>query len=460
MKEHRRSGSRGAWLLAVWLLGASAAPGHDDHDHDPRPPRAEDARVHAPSLLPDRVILTWSDDPATTMSVTWRTSTEIEQGLAEIAPAAPDSKFPERAARIRADRQRLDADLGPAQYHSATFRDLSPSTRYAYRVGDGVNWSEWNQFSTASADPQPFSFVYFGDAQNNIRSMWSRVVREAYRDAPKAAFMIHAGDLINRAESDAEWGEWFMASSHLHRMTPCVPTPGNHEYVALRKIAGIPVSSRLSHHWRALFTLPENGPAGLEETCYWFDFQGVRIVSLNSNVEFFRQAEWLNDVLSRNPQKWTILTFHHPVYSSVAGRDNPLLRATWQPVFDQHRVDLVLQGHDHTYSRSGMMTADNVPTGEGRRDENGTVYVVSVSGPKMYDVQRRPFMHRAAEDTQLYQIIAIDGDELTYEARTAAGELYDRFLIRKRAGEPNRLIDALPDVPERLRPRAEELETK
>jgi 3',5'-cyclic AMP phosphodiesterase CpdA len=203
-----------------------------------------------------------------------------------------------------------------------------------------------------------------------------------------------------------------------------------------------------------MFTLPQNGPKGLEETAYWFDYQGVRFVSLNSNKEYFVQAEWLNRVLSDNPQKWTILTFHHPLFSSKEGRDNPLLRAAWQPVFDLHKVDLVLQGHDHTYARTGLLRDQNVPTGlAARSPQAGTVYVVSVSGPKQYDLGRRPFMHRAAEDTQLYQIISIDGDELKYEARTAIGELYDGFTLKKREGQPNELIDQIPNTPERLRSR-------
>jgi hypothetical protein len=238
-------------------------------------------------------------------------------------------------------------------------------------------------------------------------------------------------------------------------MIPCVPTPGNHEYASLKSIPGfpLPIVSRLTHHWRPTFTLPQNGPKGLEETCYWFDYQDARIVSLNSNKEFQLQAEWLAKVLADSPRKWTILTFHHPIYSSKEGRDNPLLRATWQPVFDQFKVDLVLQGHDHTYARSGLMDR-NTPTGlSARSPEAGTIYVVSVAGPKQYEVGRRPFMHRAAEDTQLYQIITIDGDLLKYEARTAIGETYDGFALKKRPGQINELIDQIPSTPERLRPR-------
>jgi len=60
-----------------------------------------------------------------------------------------------------------------------------------------------------------------------------------------------------------------------------------------------------------------------------------------------------------------------------------------------------------------------------------------------------------AEDTQLYQIIHVDGDDLRYEARTANGTLYDAFTLHKRNGEPNELIEQVPDKPENERPEEE-----
>ena len=32
--------------------------------------------------------------------------------------------------------------------------------------------------------PEPFSFIYFGDAQNDVKAHWSRVIRQAYRRRP------------------------------------------------------------------------------------------------------------------------------------------------------------------------------------------------------------------------------------------------------------------------------------
>lgn len=465
-----RDAIRPAWriwiaTLTIALFGVGQAPvvAHDDEAHEHSPPAADPKQVYKPTVLPDRIILTWAGDPAFTQAVTWRTSTEVARAWAEIAVADADPAFAKKGTRIAATSQALLTDLSTAHFHTVRFKDLTPSTKYAYRVGDGVNWSEWFHFTTASDKAEPFSFIYFGDAQNDIRSMWSRVIREAYSDAPKARFMIHAGDLINKADADAEWGEWFSAGAWLNAMVPSVPVPGNHEQAADED-----GGRRLSHHWRPQFALPKNGPIGLEETCYTFVYQQTRIIGLNSNEQIEQQAAWVDRVLAENKCPWVVCTFHHPIFSTGKDRDNPALRAAWKPIFDKHHVDLVLQGHDHTYGRTGLATpvaaaietVGNVPAGINKFDEQtGTVYVVSVSGPKMYKLRRQPFMPRQAENTQLYQIIHVDGGTLRYEARTAVGEVYDAFTLRKRSGEINELIEQIPDTPARItseeRPAAE-----
>ena len=475
--------SRPSFVAIVGLcLGINAthpANAHDDHDHPPA--KVLDATAHRPTAIPDRIILTWTGDTARTQAVSWRTDASVHKALAQIAPAGAAPKFVEKATAVEAASQPLATDLGLAHFHSAVFTGLTPSTQYAYRVGDGVNWSEWFHFKTASDKAEPFSFIYFGDAQNDIKSLWSRVIRGAYSDAPGAKFIVHAGDLIDHGTSDAEWGEWFSGGGWVNGMVPSIPTPGNHEYerpktarVAEEKAwleakaraaleaeqAGRPLDpaklagkfvpkAELSPHWRPQFALPENGPEGLKETAYFVDFQGTRIVSLNSNERRKEQVGWLESVLGDNPNRWTIITFHHPIYSAAKDRDNKEVRDLWQPVFDRYKVDLVLQGHDHTYARSGLRVYDNVATGAGARDEeSGTVYVVSVSGPKMYDLQKVDWMKRAAEDTQLYQIIKVDGDRLNFQAKTATGELYDAFDLVKRPGRPNELVDLAPQTPE------------
>lgn len=440
---------------AIWLAATAAlllplnAFAHDDpgqpHSHAHK---FADKDAFRPTPIPDRILLTWKGDPTTTQAVTWRTDTSVERGVAEITEADDGPFFEDRATRFAAETVALNTDLGEAHYHSIDFRGLKPKTLYVYRVGDGTNWSPWIHFRTASPEPEPFSFIYFGDAQVDIRSHWSRVFREAFSDAPRAKFMLHAGDLVNsRPESDAEWGEWCEAGGWVNAMIPTIAIPGNHEYVKAEKGR----DEKLVDHWRPVFEYPENGPKGLEETVYYVDFQGVRIIGLNSNEGIQDQIPWLEKALSENPNRWTIVTHHHPIYNARPGRDLPEIRNGWQPLYDKYRVDIVLQGHDHSYGRTGMMAYEVENVAEGvnvRSEEAGTVYVISVSGPKMHDANKFPFVRRAS-DTQLYQIITVDGDEMHYEARTARGTLYDAFTLRKRRGEVNELIEQVPDVPER-----------
>ncbi|WP_181919685.1 metallophosphoesterase [Alkalilimnicola ehrlichii] len=169
----------------------------------------------------------------------------------------------------------------------------------------------------------------------------------------------------------------------------------------------------------------------------------------NDTVE--QQARWLETVLRDNPNRWTVVTYHHPMFSVSAGRDNPPLRDHWKPLFDRYGVDLVLQGHDHVYGRAG----DNLPEGKTRfDDEIGTMYVVSVGGPKMYMVsdQARTNMTRVAEDTQLYQLVRVQHDRILFEARTPSGRLYDSFELVKAADGRNRLFEVLPSERRCTRP--------
>jgi acid phosphatase type 7 len=444
------------FLALGWAWSSTAgvwAHDGDDHSHEVRAVQPDE--MYAPSPMPDRIVLTWSGDPTTTQAVSWRTSTEVALGKAQIAVATSGPEFRKDVQSVDASSVALKTDLNTAHFHSVEFKDLTPGTKYVYRVGDGTNWSEWFQFSTAKTTEEAFSFIYFGDAQNELRSMWSRVIREAYSDAPKAKFLLHAGDLVNRAQSDAEWGEWFGAGHWLNAMIPNVPVVGNHEQ---HKVDDS--KRQLTHHWRPQFTLPDHGPEGLEETCYTFVYQNARFVILNSNAKLPQQAVWLEEVLSKNTQPWVICSFHHPVFSTANDRDNPILRSTWKPILDRYNVDLVLQGHDHSYGRSGLdtpseppETVGNIATGVTHRDDHhGTVYVVSVSGPKMYNLNAKPFMVRVAEDTQLYQVIHIDGMNLRYEARTATGELYDAFALEKQPGQSNRLIEGKDLMEPRRRP--------
>ena len=200
--------------------------------------------------VPGRIILNLTAAPATSQAVTWRTHHPVAEPRAQIAPASGSVSFDENAWSVEAHSQTVSLDNGTAVvHHAVVFEGLEPDTLYAYRVGAEDSWSEWNQFKTASRGPAPFSFVYFGDPQVEIRSKCSRVFRAAYRKAPDAHFWHFVGDLVDDGDRDEQWGELFDAFGWISRTTPMILLPGNHEYPNRRKVKDS--DYQLYHLWRA-----------------------------------------------------------------------------------------------------------------------------------------------------------------------------------------------------------------
>jgi len=394
------------------------------------------------NVTPHRIVLTATQDLSTSAVVSWRTEAPTQGAGGELAEASPDPRFTASAKPYPAESQEFVLPRGSKVYYNTVrFNGLTPGRKYTYRVGSPQGWSEWIQFQTARADTAPFAFTYFGDAQNDIKSMWSRVVRQAFKNVPESAFFLHAGDLINEDMSDHEWAEWFYAGGWIHNQTPVVAIPGNHEY---QTVNGKKV---ISPFWKPQFANPENGLRGLEGSCYYIDYQGARIIALNSNERIKEQAAWLDRTLKSNPHKWAIVSFHHPVHSTALGRDNKVVRDAWAPVLEKHNVPLVLQGHDHTYGRKNLSVGTS-----GKAKASGTVYVVSVSGPKMYRLGKETgvTMPRRAEFSQLYQIVRVSQQKIRFEAYLSTGDLYDAFEISKNPDGTNRVVAKRVKSPERI----------
>jgi predicted MPP superfamily phosphohydrolase len=400
---------------------------------------AQDQAV-TPTSQPDRIVLSWAEDPATTQSVTWRTSTEVTEAFGEVVEANDAPTFPTNKQSFAAKYELVESEEMNYHSHSITFTDLKPNTMYHYRVGQGTHWSEWFTFTTGGQGEQPFTFLYLGDAQNGLGTVYPRVIRRAFRAAPEAKFAIFVGDLVDVGSNERSWDAWFHALGFLASSYPIMSVPGNHEH---DKIQENDIERRyLVNLWRPLFTLPENGPYSMLESCYTFVYNGVRFIGLDSTkgaYEFRGEGEiakWLDEVLRNNRSRWTIVYMHHPIYSSAKDRNHVEWRSAIKPLLDKYQVDLVLQGHDHVYTRTGQQTpgVDVVDLeSENELDPNSrTIYVTSVIGEKMYDLRDKPFFVKTLAETQLFQIVTINGDTLTLSAQTVTGQVIDSFVIDKK----------------------------
>ncbi len=395
--------------------------------------RRDDGRIlgvfrwtdHPASATPDQVVLTWSGDPRTTQAIQWRTSPRTRTGRVLFGRRAdtltvhprPMREVKARTETLR-DRRLLNDPV--VHRHTVELTGLEPGTTYRYAVGDGSRrgWSEFREFTTAGDGSAPFSFIYMGDAQNGL-DRWGSLVQGAFRERPDAAFYLMAGDLVNRGNNRDDWDSFFHNARDIFDRRPLVPVIGNHECQG-----GHPTM------YLQQLALPRTGPAGVEpERAYSFRYRNALFVVLDSNLAPATQSAWLESQLAATNVTWRFVAYHHPAYSSAPGRDNTAVRAVWTPLFDKYHVDLVLQGHDHAYLRTYPMKGNQRVASPAE----GTVYVVSVSGTKMYKQDPRDYTEVGMTNVATYQVldIQISGDRLLYRAYDGDGALRDRFVIEK-----------------------------
>ncbi len=376
---------------------------------------------------PDHVVLTWSDDPRTTMTIQWRTSRNVSEARVRYRQQGQDHAATVVTAQTRPLRTPNIINDPLIHLHAITLTGLRPGTTYEYALNDITRdgWTEWTAFTTAPATPTDFTFTYMGDAQTDLDD-WGDTLGRAFGKFPESAFYILAGDLVNRGHDRDDWDSFFHNAEGVFDRRAFVPVLGNHEV-----LEGKPPTLYLS-----FFNLPQSGPPSIEpERAYAFEYGNALFVILDSNLDPKLQTRWLDEQLGRSQATWKFVSFHHPVYASHPERNHEHLLREWAPVFDRHGVDMVLQGHDHAYLRTHAMHGNervDHPTIEKR----GTYYVVSVSGTKFYpQASGRDYTAVALERTPTYQIIRIQvaEDRLHYRAFDDEGKVRDELVIDKHA---------------------------
>ncbi|OMD08275.1 metallophosphoesterase, partial [Paenibacillus odorifer] len=184
-------------------------------------------------------------------------------------------------------------------------------------------------------------------------------------------------------------------------------------------------------HYTSHFNLPDNGAKGsIAGTSYSFDYGPVHVTVLNTESNLKKQTEWLKEDLKNTDKKWKIVAMHRPAY----GGNSYKKVENWTDIFDMYEVDLVLQGHNHEYSRSYPLRGGKiVPEGEISKDaKRGTVYVVTnASGGKFNEKKEDQFYHAVHFQNykQMFAGINVTGDTLTYQAYDVDGKLLDEFVL-------------------------------
>ena len=266
--------------------------------------------------------------------------------------------------------------------HEIAVSGLEPYTDYEYTVGDGFNLKS-GTFRTAlkQNDTRTFSFAYIADTQvsnaSNAKALGATLatVNELNPD-----FVYLAGDTTDSATNEAQW-EWLFNNDGLY------PTGGEDMF------ANNLIAVTQGNHDNDELYQHINAPEEAGRIVYSFDYGTVKFISLNlesarkSDDARDKQEAYLREAVkdAKENGQWVIVGFHKSLYtgaSHITDSDVISARKFWAPIFVELDVDLVLQGHDHVYSR-GFVNAD----GENANpaiDEDGTI--IQPEGAPLYMV--------------------------------------------------------------------------
>ncbi|WP_446039298.1 fibronectin type III domain-containing protein [Streptomyces sp. SID1121] len=347
----------------------------------------------------------------TQRTVTWYSSADTAQKL-QVAPTAElvNGEFPAGAATFDATGAANIATSGGFNRH-ATITSLKEDTAYTYRVGTEGNWSPAYSFRTQDFEGD-YDFLFFGDPQIGSsgdlaqdQAGWQDTVDVATSANPNAELLVSGGDQVETANNESQWNS-FLAPDKL-RSYPWAATIGNHDVggKAYEQHFSTPNTDRSA----PLYSNgnPASNTSGGD---YWYIYKDVLFIDLNSNSYATSQGgggdaahlAYVTDIINKHGSeaKWKVLTYHHSIYSPAdhaKDSDNKARRVDFPTTFSKLGVDLVLQGHDHSYSRSYLIKngekadpAEKPGAADVYPGPGGVLYVTgnSSSGSKYYDITK------------------------------------------------------------------------
>ena len=371
---------------------------------------------YEPLSAPGRVMLTFGDDSALSRNINWQASDKLQEAFVELKDDSASSLTVDSTSSptdtIQANGEVFESRGGKAAYYTAKLRNLKPGTTYQYRVWTGGKCTPWYTFNTYNKDENHYAFMYVGDVQDTNSKRVNKTLLSALRAHQGVEFCVFGGDLVERP-IDYHWQEVYDGLDTIRQSYPVMTVTGNHDYLKS-------VICTLEKRFQLIFSYFLDSQVGVNQV-YTLKYNDMQLFFLDSNREFFylfSQRAWLKEQMSKSKARWKIVVLHHPLHS-VKGRMNNLIqRWMFKSLIEEEGVDIVLQGHEHSYARKTVKNDD----------DRTTAYVISHCSGKNYIPKNEDDFDIFSTQGRYYQVISVVGDTLRLSAYDAdSGLLFDKI---------------------------------
>lgn len=258
--------------------------------------------------------------------------------------------------------------------NTATATGLQENTTYYYSYQINGKWTDATVYKTQST--KSFSFLYVGDPQigsstsntatgasksqgqdaavRNDSFNWNNTINAAVKANPNLSFILSAGDQIQTGDKD-------------NPISPAIEIEYS-GFLSPDALKSLPIATSIGNHdstnknYSLHFNNPNASNLGATNAGgdYYYSYGNALFIMLNTNnTNMAEHQKLIEQAISENPNaKWRIATVHHDIYGSGEHSNEPdivNLRYQLIPMLENNGIDVVLTGHDHTYSRSLML---------------------------------------------------------------------------------------------------------
>jgi hypothetical protein len=328
-------------------------------------------------------------------------------------------------------------------FHMASMTDLVPDEEVTYRVGSGGDWSEEFTFTPIDSSARHFEWISIADHGDSSEAM---DVTEAIIADESAQMVTVSGDIAYADGEQSAWDYWFQEQQDSMTSIPWVTAVGNHENEPGYEF------SPYEHRF--------DSDGQIESEIFWYsrNVPGVHMVFMSTEHDYApgsTQYSWLEQDLSsvnRDETPFVIVYGHKPMYSSNSYHGSEIeLRNALEELYFEHRVNLVIAGHDHFYERTWPVSCvqngtyvnganpQHIRGIEGDRFDSYMPpihLVIGIAGRSAYEELDEPQPEWSAyreNNSYGWTRLVFDGDagELRFTHHRIDGTIGDQFIIQE-----------------------------
>lgn len=319
------------------------------------------------------------------------------------------------------------AEEGEAYYASKVSTEgVKENTTYYYQYFQNGEWSEATKFTTQDFDS--YKALLFGDPQigackgqessegdsmsgylaaRNDAFNWNITLETALAANPDTNFLISAGDQINDSKNEYEYAGFLNPDAiQSYALSTAI---GNHDSS----------NSNYSDHYNNPNSDVATEGKTAAGTDYYYTYGNTLFIVLDTNnYNCATHEAVMKKAIEENPDtQWRVVLFHQDIYGSGADHsdsDGIVLRTQLTPLMDQYDIDVVLQGHDHTYSRTYQLSSTGT-------EDNGTCYTIDgdVASGTVIDPEGTVYLEtNSSTGSKFYNLIANRQDYVAERSQT------------------------------------------